>query len=129
MVNDGLQGIAFGLVPQIHLPASLSKPATMIVASSDEDTFSPATKKKQKKCAKEQELEQCKTRTTPHSNLTPIKTWLLPKGKSYKDFFNPENGNTAERAPLCTPSQTEGSPVPHLHEIPDGSWELCLGVQ
>jgi hypothetical protein len=29
MVNDGLQGIAFGLVPQIHLPASLSKPASV----------------------------------------------------------------------------------------------------
>jgi hypothetical protein len=96
MVNDGIQGIAFGLVPQIHLPASPSKPATM-AASSDNDTFSPATKKKKNpKRAKEQELEQRETRTTPHSNSTPIAAWLLPKGKSYKDFFNPESGNTAD---------------------------------
>jgi hypothetical protein len=121
MVNDGLQGIAFGLVPQIHLPASLSKPAAT-AASSDEDTFSPATKKKKKR-AKEQDLEQRETRTTPHTNPTPIKAWLLPKGKNYRDFFNPESGNTADwprfahhklkdrQCPICMRFQTLGSCV------------------
>jgi hypothetical protein len=125
MVNDGLQGIAFGLVPQIHLPASLSKPATM-AALSGKDTFSPATKKKKKqKGAKEQELEQRETScTTPPSNSTPIAAWLLHKGKSCKDFFNTKSSNTADwprfahhkqkarqQCPICMKFQTLGNCV------------------
>jgi hypothetical protein len=121
MVNNGLQGIAFGLVPQIHLPASLSEPA--VAENSDDETlFSPKTKKKKKKkkAAKEQELEQRETRTTPHTNTNPIKAWLIPDGKSYKDFFNPESGNTADwpcfahhkqkdrQCPVCMKFQTVG---------------------
>jgi hypothetical protein len=49
MVNDGLQGINFGLVPQIHLPASLSQPAAIASSDDDETPFSPAKKKKKKK--------------------------------------------------------------------------------
>jgi hypothetical protein len=124
MVNDGLQGITFGLVPQIHLPASLSTPAAL-QASSDEDEFSPAVKKKKKKKkkAKEQALEQRETRTTPHPNPTPLKAWAIPAGKSYKDFFNPESGNTADwprfphhkqkdrNCPICMKFQTVGNCV------------------
>jgi hypothetical protein len=94
-----------------------------MAASSNDDTFSPATKKKKNpKRAKEQELEQRETRTTPHSNSTPIiAAWLLPKGKSYKDFFNPESGNKADwprfaqhkqkdrQSPICIKFQTLGN--------------------
>jgi hypothetical protein len=54
--------------------------------------------------AKAHELEHRETGTTPHSYPNPIQAWLLPAGKSYmlptsksyKDFFNPDNGNTAD---------------------------------
>jgi hypothetical protein len=124
MVNDGLQGIAFGLVPQIHLPASLSEPTA--VASSDDDVPPSSTttkKKKKKKAGKPQDLDQRETRTTPHPNANPIKGWLIPTGKSYKDFFNPESGNTTDwprfahhkqkdrHCPICMKFQTVGSCV------------------
>jgi hypothetical protein len=124
MVNDGLQGIAFGLVPQIHLPASLSTPTA--AASSDDDVPPSSTtkkKKKNKKAGKSSDPDQRETRTTPHPNTNPIKGWLIPTGKSYKDFFNPENGNTADwprfahhkqkdrHCPICMKFQTVGSCV------------------
>jgi hypothetical protein len=125
MVNDGLQGITFGLVPQIHLPASLSQPAAMASSDDDDLPFSPASKKKKKKKkkAKEQELEHRETRTTPHPNPNPIKAWAIPTGKTYKDYFNPENGNTSDwprfahhkqkdrQCPICMKFQTAGSCV------------------
>jgi hypothetical protein len=124
MVNDGLQGITFGLVPQIHLPVSLSQPA-QAYSNGEERPFSPATKKKKakKKKVKEPDLEHRETRTTPHPNPNPIKAWSIPTGKSYKDYFNPENGNTGNwprfahqkqkdrQCPICMKFQMVGSCV------------------
>jgi hypothetical protein len=74
-----------------------------------------------KKAAKEQELKQWETCTTPHPNTNPIKAWLIPDGKSYKYFFTPESGNTAGwprfahhkqkdcQCPICMKFQTVGS--------------------
>jgi hypothetical protein len=60
LVNNGLKGIAFCLVPQTHFPASLSQLEAM--ASSDKEiTFLLATKKKKKKKKKRKKKKKKKS--------------------------------------------------------------------